>query len=63
MRPHYARRFASSPFETRTETDMLISSAKFAEMGTAAAHIVVQDLPGYPKVSAPDDASYRSTWV
>lgn len=63
MRPHYAQRFASAPFETRREIDMLIAGAKFAEMGTAAAHLVVEDLPGYPKVSAPDATSYPTSWV
>lgn len=63
MRPHYRQAFANAPFDTRREIDSMIAGAKYAELGTAAAHLVVQDLPGYPKPVVPDDASYPSHWV
>jgi hypothetical protein len=62
-RNHYSQRFAADPFGTRREIDLLIAGKQHSDLGTAAAHIEVQDLPGYPKPEPSDGLAYPEQWV
>lgn len=63
VRPHYEQRFASDPFGTRQVIDTLIAGSLFSKVGTAACHVDVQEMPGYPKVSPESGTDYPQSWV
>lgn len=62
-REHYGQRFAADPDGTRRQIDLLISGAVHRKIGTAATHVNVREMPGYPSVDPGSDMSYPSAWL